>query len=296
MTKLATVLLSLALTLPALQVSGADDPARLLPAPSCGAGWALEGKAAVFDRETLSDRINGEAEIFFPYGFQSLAFGRYATGNKAFDLDIYRMGSGLDAFGMFGNYRPDGADPLGVGTEGVVTATQLFFYQGNYFIRLQSTGEGDAGKAALASCAEAVSGRLPKGGGAPREAQMLAIPEVEQATVRYCATSLLGYDFLPRGLTADAAVAGEPARVFVVLAASPSDAAASFERYRGYLQQSGRDLESNGATAMTAVDPLYGNTVVERSGRYVFGMVRVKETAAALPVMEKLRSRLGRYQ
>jgi hypothetical protein len=294
MKKQATAAIFLALSLNALTVFGADDPTRLVPKPSCGTGWSIEGKPASYGKETLSDRIDGEAEIFFPYGFEYLAYGRYTKGDKAFDLDVYRMGSALDAFGMYANYRPDGADPLKVGTEGAVTGSQLFFYQDRYFVRLQSTGEGDAGKAALAVCAEAASRLLPKGEGAPREAQLLAIPEVEPGSVRYSATSLLGYDFLPRGLMADAVIAGQPARVFLLLAQTPSDAEKAFQSYRSYLQQSGGKVaKAGGGAALTGTDPLYGKAVFDQAGRYVYGFVRVNDVAAALPVLAKLRSRLG---
>jgi hypothetical protein len=276
-----------------LTSSAADNPTALLPKPSCGAGWNIEGKAAFYGKDNLSDRIDGEAEIFFPYGFENLAYGRYTKGDKAFDLDVYRMGSPLDAFGMYANYRPDGADPLQIGTDSAVTPSQLFFYQGRYFVRLQSTGEGDAGKAALTACAEAASTLLPKGEGAPKEAQLLAIPEVEQGSIRYSATSLLGYDFFPRGLMADATIAGEPARAFVVMTSSPSDAAKAVQRYRSYLQEGGSALSTEPGGAVSGVDPLYGKALFDQRGSYVVGFVRLKEVAAAAPALAKLRSRLG---
>jgi hypothetical protein len=276
-----------------LTSSAADNPTGPLPKPSCGAGWNIEGKPAVYGKDNLSDRIDGEAEIFFPYGFETLAYGRYIKGDKAFDLDVYRMGSPLDAFGMYANYRPDGADPLQIGTDAAVTPAQLFFYQGRYFVRLQSTGEGDAGKAALAACAETASRLLPKGEGAPKEAQLLAIPEVEQSSVRYSATSLLGYDFFPRGLMADATIAGEPARAFVVMTPSPSDAAKAVQSYRSYLQEGGSVLTTEPGGAVSGVDPLYGKALFDQKGSYVFGFVRLKEVAAAAPALAKLRSRLG---
>ena len=48
----------------------------------------MDGKGALFDKETLSDHIDGEAELFLPYGFESLAYARYARGEDSFDLDI----------------------------------------------------------------------------------------------------------------------------------------------------------------------------------------------------------------
>ena len=88
------------------QASG--DMEELLPPVSCGAGWKMEGKPLFYDRDTLSDRIDGEAELYFPYGFERMAAARYASGKNpaaGIDVEIYRMGSLLDAFGMYANYR-----------------------------------------------------------------------------------------------------------------------------------------------------------------------------------------------
>ena len=267
----------------------------ILPQPMCGPGWTLEGKIARYDQDTLSDRIDGEAELYFPYGFQFLASGRYTRQDQSFDLDVFRMGSLLDAFGVYANYRPKGAEPVPAVTEGGVTPDQLFFYQERYFIRLQSTGNREAGKGALVACAQAVSRLLPAGVGMPPEIDFLAIPEVLPRSVLYNATSLLGYDFLHRGMMADAVIGGETVRLFISLENSNLEAEKSFLAYRNYLQTNGsgsRPVTTSSNRAVVGVDPLYGTAVVDVLGRYVFGMVRVKDTAAALPVMEKMRRKL----
>ena len=282
------------LLLPTVSAEAGTEAEALLPAHSCGAGWQLDGKIAQFDRQTLSDRIDGEAELFLPYGFDLLAYGRYVLGRNSFDVDLYRMGSSLDAFGMYASYRPDGAEPLRLGGEGAATSSQLLFYQDRYFVRLQSTGDADPGKNALAACAQAVSGLLPKAQGAPGELGLLSFAGIEPASIRYSATSLLGYHFFPRGMTADAAVAGKPCRIFLVLTPSSSEAAKAFRSYRHFLRRDGCGVKMTGRSALTGTDPLYGKVLAEQAGPYVFGLARVKDVAAARRVMEKLRERLGR--
>ena len=277
----------------------APQPPRplLLPVPSCGPGWSLDGKVEFYDRERLSDRINGEAELYFPYGFELLASGRYARQEQGFDLELYRVGSLLDAFGLYANYRPKGADPAPIGAEGAVTPTQLFFYQGRYFVRLQSTGTPDAGKSSLVACAQAVSKLLPAGQEKPSESNLLAIPEVAPGTVLYNATSLLGYDFFHRGMLADGVIAGKPVRLFIVLDGSAEEGLKSFMAYREYLRANGggaQPVKTNGRGVIAGIDPLYGKVVVEQVGRFVFGIVRLQDVSAALPVMETVRRRVGK--
>src|ERR1035438_3684104 len=108
---------------------------KLLPVPACAENWLMDGKAALYDRDNLFERINGESELYFPYGFELLASARYAdkkNPNSALEADIYRMGSLLDAFGMYANYRRKDDPDAGIGAEGSVSASQLFFYQGRF--------------------------------------------------------------------------------------------------------------------------------------------------------------------
>ncbi|MBJ6723449.1 DUF6599 family protein [Geomesophilobacter sediminis] len=292
---LPNLLLLLLLMVPAL--AAAAGPTELLPVPECGPDWKLDGKTAAYDKENLSEHIDGEAELFFPYGFEFMACARFKKGTRSFDLEVYRMGSPLDAYGMFANYRPGEAAPISTGTEGAVSDAQLFFYQDRYFVRLQSTGNPDAGKSALSACAQAVAKRLPMGGEPPRELQLLAIPEVVAGSVRYSATSLLGYDFFPKGMMADALVEKEPARVFVLFCATPEAAAQALSAYRGYLRQNGIEPpveEEEGAKELPLItlDPLYGRVLVQQAGRYLVGIARVKDASAGLPVLEKLRTKV----
>src|SRR5512137_1084518 len=105
----ALMLLSL-LFMPPVSTAAAENSSMLsvLPAGSCAEGWVMEEKPALFTEETLFDHINGEAELYFPYGFDALATARYvkkdAQGSEVM-ADVYRMGTLLGAFGIWSNYR-----------------------------------------------------------------------------------------------------------------------------------------------------------------------------------------------
>ena len=62
---LKLLLLGMLLLIP-FRTLAAGSMEELLPPLSCGTGWKLEGKPLFYDSETLSDRINGEAELYFP--------------------------------------------------------------------------------------------------------------------------------------------------------------------------------------------------------------------------------------
>lgn len=272
---------------------------KALPAQACAEGWVMDGKVALFDKDSLFDRVNGESELYIPYGFEVLAYARYENKKNrsiAVDADVYTMGSLLDAFGMFANYRRKDAADAGVGAEGTITPSQLLFYQDRYLVRLQVTGATTVDQAVLRACAGAIAKNLPKNLGRPKELEAFMVPAVVKKSERYIAQSLLGYDFFHAGLIADALLNGAPAQVFLVPERSQEAARKAFDQYRAYLKQSGSDVrvtEAQGRILLEAIDPLYGMVLVEQAGRHLIGAVRVKDGMAAKRLIGQLRSRVG---
>ncbi len=296
---LSRLLIIFLLLLPLPLDAGEEQPASLFPAPACGSGWQLDGKVQLFDRENLFERINGEAELYLPYGFDQLAYARYANlkePRQGIDADIYRLGSLLDSFGIYATYRRRDDPELAIGAEGTGTSTQLFFYQDRYLVRLQATGGAEPGEVQLLACARAIAARLPPGSGRPAMLDTFLLPEVEKKSERYIAQSLLGYDFFRRGMLADARLSGEPVQLFLLSEESAASAGQLLDNYRAYLQGGGKEPQSGGKAgeaALQGVDPLYGQVLLLQRGRQLAGLVRWKDAAAARRLLEQLLSRTG---
>ncbi len=272
---------------------------NILPAAGFAPDWVMKERVTLFDSDTLFDHINGEAELYFPYGFDMLATVSYL--NKKYPdvwvvVDVYRMGSLLDAFGIYSNYRKADAAGAVIGAEGFVSSSQLMFYQGRYFVRIQVTGTTSLEQQLLLACGRTVSRNLPPNEGRPGELEVLAgIPGMVTKSDRYLGQSLLGYAFFRRGMIADAMLGGERVQVFVVFENSPDAARKAFDNYRSYLKAEGQEMNVTGTadrTSLTAVDPLYGGVFVEQSGPNLIGAIRMKEASAAKPIVEQLRERL----
>jgi len=255
-------------------------PEELLPAGSCGPGWLVEGKASVYDRETLSDRIDGEAELYFPYGFQRMAAARYASPKNpraGMDVEIFRMGSLLDAFGMYANYRQAEGRTLDIGAGASLSGSQLFSYQGRYFLQLQITGTEIPDADALAACGRAVAALLPGPAHGPGELSALDRPGLVKGSERYLPESLLGYDFLNRGFMADAALGDSKFRVFLLLGATPQSASAVAQRYRSQLAAATTLAVGADEQVLEGGDPLYGPVTLVRKGACLAGALKTSK-------------------
>ncbi|HLO25366.1 MAG TPA: DUF6599 family protein [Geobacteraceae bacterium] len=264
------------LNVPLSAVSAADME-DLLPPVSCGAGRKIEGKPLFYDRDTLSDRIDGEAELYFPYGFDRMAAARYASEKNpgtGIDVEIYRMGSLLDAFGMYANYRQKDGRSLTVGAESSLSGSQLFLYQGRYFVHIQATGIDAPDPDALTECARTVVAQMPGNGNRPPELAVFDRSEVVKGTERYLPQSLLGYDFLNKGIMTDALVEGANLQIFLLLGTTAESSSAAFDRYRSQLTQWKIEQGDKSTAFLEGVDPLYGPVIVLKKGDCLTGALR----------------------
>ncbi len=273
---------------------------KLLPAPACADGWVMDGKVTLYDKDSLFDRINGESELYFPYGFEKLAYARYESRKDpkiALDADVYAMGSLLDAFGIFANYRRKNSTGAAIGADGTISSSQMLFYQDRYLVRLQVTGATTISQDVLLACGKAIAQKLPQSTARPKELDAFLVPAVVKKSERYIASSLLGYDFFRRGLIADAVLGSDEAQVFLLLEKSTDAARAAFDQYQAYLKTGGSNVrvtESSGRMSLEAVDPLYGAVVVQQTGRFLAGAVRVKDRGAAKQLIENVLVRAGK--
>ncbi len=290
------VMLSALLFLPALPLCGDNEPS-LLP-QSFLKGWAVEGKIERYTPDNLYSHIDGEAEMYVPFGFQVLETAFYVNVGDAdagLTADVYRMGSLLDAFGIYSYYRdPEAEDPR-VGTESFVDESQLMFYKDRYFVRLSVSGAKSTERAVLVACAKAVAGAIPGSLSQPKELEFLRIPEIIPRTEKYAALSVMGYAFFKKGLTADASLGGRPAKVFVILDESERASGRSVETYVGYLKEKGMKpeiTEGKEGFTLASQDPLYKGVLVRQAGPYLLGVAGLADPRAGTGVIERMQSRV----
>lgn len=229
-----------------------------------------------------------------------LAYARYENRQNpgvAIDMDVYKAGSLLDAFGLFSTFRRKDDAEAAIGAGGTISPSQLFFYQDRYFVRLQVIGATSVDQEALRTCARSLSKNLPQAAARPRELEALAVPGVVAGSERYMAQSLLGYDFFKKGLIADAVVKGDTFQVFLVAEGTTEAARRILDAYGAYLKASGskpRITTDKKRSSLEGVDPLYGKVVVEQSGPSIVGAVRVKDWAAAKQVIRQILQKTSR--
>jgi len=250
---------------------------------------------ALFTPDTIFEHINGEADLYFPYGLVLCAATTYVPGVEpmpAITADVYEMGSPLDAFGIYSNYRDPTGDFAQIGAEAYVNDYEVIFYQDRYFVRLTAIGGApDQNRANLLACARAIQENLPGTPQKPPELALMSDPAIQAQSVMFIAESVMGNAFWPRGFVADATIAGADARAFVVLAGTEEAAGQALSKYDAYvLSNSGKtrlDLTALGPQ-ITAVDPLYKGTIMIQAGACVVGVARLPNPELGVDLVDKL--------
>ena len=130
-------------------------------------GWKWDGQIKHFNSRMLFDYMNGAAELYLAYGVQSLDVYQWErSGHPSLTMEIYKMESPADAYGIFSFERQDEDAGIGQGSE--FGGGMLRFWQGPYFVSLYGEGEGPDLKAAILHLGKEVAQSISQSGAPPR--------------------------------------------------------------------------------------------------------------------------------
>jgi len=252
------------------------SPEQALPAAGAVEDWAQAEAPRTYDRDTLYDFMNGAADLYFTYGFESLAVGDYqGPDGGSLRVEIYRTATDADAYGLFA-YNAYG-EPLDLGVQGRwMSKSGLSFWQGRTYVQINARDAVD--DAALQAFGQAVSALLPTGGTPPEIVAALPEAALEPSSIRFFREQMaldnylwLGpEDILGLGPDVEGAVATyelATGRATLLLVTFP-DAA--------------RAREAREGLAGAGVEDLVVASVADRMLGAVFGQVEAEPAAALL--------------
>jgi len=281
----------------------AKDPlAAVLENNSLGA-WTRVEPAAQYNKDNVFELIDGEAELYFPYGFKRVVAAEYASvedKDMTVSVEAYELGSLLDAFGVYSNYRDEESKTADVGTQAVAGSTQVMFYQDKFFVKARTDKTDRQDK--LLEFARELAKSLPQHKSALPEPVLLDIQGVIPMTQQYIAQSVLGYEFFKKGMVAKAFLGegpqkdAKPLRVFVLMEKTPGEASQTISNYIAYLDQNQAAhqwITIDGAQVLKAEDPLHKGVLLKQTGPYIMGVAKLPADADGTPLLKRLDDRLA---
>jgi hypothetical protein len=271
--------------------------------PSSGfqKGWNWEGKPKHYNPQNLYEIIDGEAELYISYGFRELASLIYYRGSPEdtfFVVDIFDMGSPLNAFGLYSGFRHPEYRFEDVGSECFVSDYGIKFYKGRYLVDIKAGEFSEACRKAVWGTAREIAGRMDAPDTPPALTQMLPAKGQAPHTLRYTQREMLNQGFLPGGLEARYAVEGGDATGFVVVFDSSSAARRGFDELRDYYAVSGglMKVKVPGELSFAAKTPYHGVILAFLLGKTVSGVLDLEDASKGQALVRSIHDHLAGMQ
>jgi hypothetical protein len=146
--------------------------------------WNKVDPPETFSPETLSNYIDGGAELYISFNFKGALAVKYRDASEnEIAVDIFDMGSSYDAFGVFAHSRETNEKDFGQGSE--YASGLLTFWKGRFYVSILAYPETPASKDAITVLGKAVDGAIKEEGPVPPILALLPRENLRPETVRY---------------------------------------------------------------------------------------------------------------
>ncbi len=209
------------------------------------AGATPAGAVESYDPETLSDRIDGKAELYLAANFKEMSVRPFALpGGARLDASVYAQAAPRDAYAVLSSQRRPGAEPSALAPDAYATQNALYFTRGPFYVELSADRADPATRQALAEVAKSLFARLPageaSGENAPRDPKALFPAEgMDSQSLRLAAADAMGMAGFSNVYTADYALAAGAATAFIAGRDTPAAAGAEASAFAAFLLQNG---------------------------------------------------------
>lgn len=268
-----------------LVACGLAAAADTAPVPTCtlAPGWSQRGEARSYVGDNLFEYMDGNAEGYLIYGFQSMHGVSCVKGPVTLVIDISDFGSADNAYGMFSANRDPREPMANLGMGGQIVPRRAIFAKGQYYVEIAAGPEGDY-TATLKEWMAGFEKVVP--GTTATPVALTWFPAEKQQSLRLVPESVLGIRLLQRGYAAQY----DFGKAFVVTEASAESAGALMQKLRARFGET--TAARAGDEAFQANDKYLGRLCFFRKGRYIGGYANVAEGQDPVALSAALAAKL----
>jgi hypothetical protein len=178
--------------------SGATPLESLIPRRDLPKEWTLIHGPQIYNKKTLFEHINGQAELYLKYGFRQSVFAIYQDKKKVqnqIEVDIYDMGNVVQAFGVFSRFRNEDR-PGGFGLDSYLDDHSASFYKGKYFVMAYAT---ESNPDLMSQFSKLIALKISDPSPPPKEIGYFPKRGLKPGSIQHIPEGLLGHQFLNRG-------------------------------------------------------------------------------------------------
>lgn len=256
-----------------------------------------------FDPATLSDKIDGKAELYLSAGFRRLETQRFRArdaGGGWMELFLYDMGSRENAFAVYSSQQREDAQPLDVSRDSYRTENALYWVHGPYYAELIASESSEPVRQAMQAIAVSMVAGQEVENPVADLSSIFPEPQLRDNGITLIPSDAFGFSKLKRVYTAEYELARGDFTAFLSDQGTADSAAAAAEAYRQFLLEfGGQALESPAlpetASEVMVVEILGSYEIIFSRGRFLAGVHEAPETAPAIALATALRQRIDEY-
>ncbi len=198
------------------------------------------GPEETFDPETLSDKIDGKAELYLSSGFVKLStrrFARKADPKSWLELFIYEMGDPTNAFSVYSTQKRKGSRPVDLGVSAYATEDAFFFADGPKYFEIISSSKDLADE--MTALAKNLIETEPQSAGQQAESSLFPPESLDESSISLHMSDVFGFSMLDRVYTASYGKEAAQVTAFISRRESTEEAANLAAAYGRFLVENG---------------------------------------------------------
>ncbi len=124
-------------------------------------GWKSNQQSEIYTADNLYEYINGDSESFLAFGFEKVYVHYYSKEDKELVVELYDMGTPLNALGVFRSRRGITSCGKELGMDSDVGENEIVFVKGKYYVKLYFFDTWKGSDRELLKIARFVADKIP---------------------------------------------------------------------------------------------------------------------------------------
>lgn len=253
------------------------------------------GPEELFNRETLSEKINGKAELYLSSGFVQLSarrFSKKTASGSWLELYVYEMGEPANAFSVYSMQKRQDARSLDFSSSAYRTEDALFLANGSKYIEIISASN-DLGEEMI-SIARGIIAAEPQQPSLAMESDFFPRESLDEASISLHLSDVFGFDRLDRIYMARYASSETQTTAFLSKRDAPRTASELAAAYGQFLIDNGATElgEAPGIPDSRVYQVFDAYEIVMHKGPFLAGIHEAEDREAARDLALKLYNNL----
>ena len=261
-------------------------------------GLVALSQPETFGPETLSEKIDGKAELYLAAGFVQLLTQRFSRkGNPQAWLEffLYDMGSSKNAFAVYSVQRREDGQRIDLGDFAYKTDDALFLVHGQYYAEVIAPALGKGAAEILPALGRGVVEKVKASREGMAELALFPAEHLKRETISLLAADAFGFDRFRSVFTAQYTMGDTELTAFLSQQARPAEAAELAAAYHQFLlNNGGKEVKPGPGLSGVRMVELFGTyELVFSQGSTLAGVHGAEKREAAEKLARVLKQRLS---